>query len=232
MKEILLTQGKVAIVDSEDYEWLSQWKWQYHEGYATTAIYNPDGQTQTRVWMHRLIMDCPDDMVVDHRDGNGLNNFRSNLRVCTPNQNKYNQRPQEGRLSIYKGVTVRDGKYIARISKDETLYHIGVFTDEIASANAYNHYALQYFGEFARLNEVEYMAPEEWGRSKVEISRSSKYTGVSLDKKCGRFASYLWVKKKKHFLGYFDNEVDAVTARNKKVIELGLSESKLQGVVL
>lgn len=236
-REIPLTKGKVAIVDDEDYEFLSQWRWQYHEGYAVAGVYIGKVEDRNyyynkRIWMHRLIMECPDEMVVDHIDGVGLNNTRKNLRICTPDQNRYNQRPQTGRLSPYKGVTIRGDRYIARIRKEGVLYNIGSFTNEIACANAYNYYAKKYFGEFARINEVDWMSLEEWSKYKSEVSRTSNYVGVSLDRRTGKYESYLSVKNKKYFLGYHKTEKDAVIARNNKIIELDLDLGKLQEVVL
>ena len=84
MKEIILTQGQVALVDDEDFEYLNQWKWCAIKSrktyYTTRTIYIPCKMT---VIMHRIIMNTPLDMTVDHIDHNGLNNQKYNLRICT-----------------------------------------------------------------------------------------------------------------------------------------------------
>ena len=101
-KEIPLTQGKVAIVDDADFDWLNQWKWHYAAaGYAARAA----GGRKNRhiLYMHRLITDAPAEAHVDHRDHDGLNNRRNNLRIATPSQNRYNTRLSRG-SSKYKGV--------------------------------------------------------------------------------------------------------------------------------
>lgn len=101
MKEIQLTQGKVALVDDEDFDWLNQYRWYYHKGgtkltYARGRMHEGSNKL---VLMHRAIMNPPDNMVIDHRDGNGLNNQRANLWICT---NLENTRSSEERLGIIK----------------------------------------------------------------------------------------------------------------------------------
>src|ERR1043165_2122866 len=86
-REIPLTQGYVALVDDCDYEWLSQWKWCAHvaKGGRTAYAFRAKG-----IAMHRVIMNAPEGMDVDHRDHNGLNNTRANLRICTHAENQRN----------------------------------------------------------------------------------------------------------------------------------------------
>jgi hypothetical protein len=152
VKEIELTLGMVAKVDDEDYDWLNQWKWQAIKKETDIYARRTDG-----TYMHNLILGTKEGCIVDHIDNKGLNNQRLNLRHATIAQNQYNQKPRGG-TSPYKGVFRRDnGTFLARISKDRKSYHLGVFDDEIASANAYNHSAYEMFGEFAKLNEVPYM---------------------------------------------------------------------------
>lgn len=175
-KEIPLTQGKIAIVDDEDYEFLSQWRWQYTGGYARRTVYHGRDENGKRirdvVWMHRLIANPPDGMVVDHINGNEMDNRRDNLRVCTNKDNLRNQKRNKD--YGYKGVTKHSNHtWLVRLVYNKETIRIGVFSDEVASANAYNYYAQEYFGEFARLNEVPYMEKEEWmsyRRSKDKVS--------------------------------------------------------------
>jgi hypothetical protein len=104
MKEIQLTKGCVAKVDDEDYEYLMQWKWQAgsKKRYAQRArIIN--GKVSSTM-MHRVIMNITDTKVhIDHKDGDGLNNQKSNLRPCTRNQNQANRKKSKSGVSKYLG---------------------------------------------------------------------------------------------------------------------------------
>lgn len=139
MKEIQLTQGYITLVDDEDYDWLNQWKWtvikQGNSGYAYRGI-RVDGKNKT-VRMHRLIMDAPKGMDIDHIDGNGLNNQRSNLRIVTRRQN--NQNRHDKRTSIYPGVEwyERDEKWRATIRYKGKKIRLGIFKSEINAFRAY-----------------------------------------------------------------------------------------------
>lgn len=156
MKKIQLANNKgVVLVDDSDFEELSKNKWCIHQGkytaYAKTTVYR-DGKKKT-IRMHRLIMNAPKGMDVDHRDGNGLYNFRSNLRICTHSQNMMNQRRYAG-TSKYKGVSweKRWGKWEAKIRENGKDHYLGSSSSEIECAKMYDSAALKYFGEFARTN--------------------------------------------------------------------------------
>ena len=151
-KLIPLTQGKFAIVDAADYEWLSQYKWFVKKRKNTSyAESKKKGKT---VKMHRLITGAPPHLFVDHIDNNGLNNRRSNLRLCTQQQNIYNQRPRQGFTSRYKGVCryKKTKKYRSAIKTNGKSLSLGYFDDEIAAAIAYDKAAKELFKEFAYLN--------------------------------------------------------------------------------
>lgn len=95
MKEIKLTQGKVVLVDDEDYEYLNQFKWyalkNHRTYYAQRVIQN--NYIKRTLKMHRVIMDTPCGLEVDHIDGDGLNNQKCNLRNCTFAENRKNRKP-------------------------------------------------------------------------------------------------------------------------------------------
>lgn len=157
--EIQLTQGKVAVVDTADYGLVSQYKWHAMKvphvddlWYATTNVYA--GGRQARVYMHRLIMNAPKGVEVDHANHNGLDNRRENLRLASRSQNHGNMRKIRGTTSRYKGVCwyKRNGKWGARIQPRSTFIHLGYFDSEEEAARAYDAAAIRYFGEFARLN--------------------------------------------------------------------------------
>lgn len=152
MKEIKLTQGYVAFVDDEDFEYLNQWKWHAFNSrgilYATSYFCARNKQAYR--FMHRTIMDTPKNMVVDHIDHNGLNNQRSNLRNCTRSQNGSN-RHSSGR-SGYLGVTY-NGKYISsHIQSKGAVIHLGYCDNEIQAAKRYDAAARFFHGEFANPN--------------------------------------------------------------------------------
>ena len=151
VRYIGLTKGYFATVDAADYEALSQYKWTaLVTGSKVYAIRAEKGKT---ILMHREIMNAPDDRVVDHIDGNGTNNRRANLRVCTRAQNLYNSKPRPSR-SQYKGVRYdkRKQKWVAEITHRGKKHYLGSFNEEIQAAKAYDPQARQLFGPFAHLN--------------------------------------------------------------------------------
>ena len=158
MKEIPLTQGKVALVDDEDFELVSRFKWRAHsKGYAHTALYMGciGGKEQTcDVYLHRLIMRPPKGFQVDHINHNKLDcRRRSNMRICTNTQNSQNRLSRKG-TSKFKGVSWdRSGcKWRAQIRHDGTNIYLGLFDDELEAACTYDAKAKELFGEFAYVN--------------------------------------------------------------------------------
>jgi hypothetical protein len=161
MKEIELTQGKVALVDDEDYGWLNQWKW-FADKNKNTFYARRQGKTnngkQSAIRMHRLILNATNkETEVDHYDMNGLNNQRYNIRLCTGQQNRMNQKSRQGTSSKFKGVAWNKArkKWHARIGFNGEKKHLGLFISETEAALAYNKAATELFGEFARLNIIE-----------------------------------------------------------------------------
>lgn len=159
MKTIDLTQGHVALVDDGDYPLVRRLKWYAAKRgktwYAACNSKNADG-SPTLIYMHRVIVGATPDQQVDHRDGNGLNNQRQNIRFCTNAGNQANSRPHN-RRGWPKGVRWKGekNKWQARIVMDGRERHLGYFdTPEEASA-AYDAAAKVAFGEFARLNAPE-----------------------------------------------------------------------------
>ncbi len=158
MKEIKLTQGKVALVDDEDFEYLNQFKWYAYKSrntfYAGRKL-RLGVNKRAIIIMHREILGLKDSEIKgDHIDHNGLNNQRYNLRIATNAENCKNQKPREGCSSKYKGVSwhKRDKIWSVGIRINERRKHIGYFEDEIEAAKAYDKMAKLHFGEFACLN--------------------------------------------------------------------------------
>ena len=157
MKEIPLTQGKVAIVDDEDYEYLRQFKWYAQwDGWNWYAKRNVivNGKQKT-ILMHRVIMGVPNGRHTDHINHNGLDNREINLRICTAAGNQHNTGKQRNNTTGYKGVVITCGKYIkAQISNNGKRIHLGLFKTLEEAAKAYNEAAIKYHGEYAQLNEI------------------------------------------------------------------------------
>jgi len=146
---IALTKGKVAIVDAADFAWLSRYPWSAWQHGRT--FYARRGRANHIVHMHRQIMRPPPGYVVDHIDGNGLNNRRSNLRICTPAQNACNTRPALG-TGRFKGVFPAGDMWAAAIWHQGQEHWLGLFDDEIDAALARDQKARELQGQFAYLN--------------------------------------------------------------------------------
>lgn len=158
MKEIPLTQGMVALVDDDMYEFLDQWKWHASKSgdglyYARRNERDSEKRKSKRIYMHRLIMNAPAGTLVDHRDPNKtLDNRRENLRVCSKSQNAYNARISKRNKSGYRGVYRKNERWQAGIRINNRSIHIGYFTNPVEAAKAYDAKARELFGEFARTN--------------------------------------------------------------------------------
>lgn len=159
MKTIPLSKGFVAQVSDEDYETLAAHCWTAAVGkytvYAVRSVKAAHTVTgRTLVKMHRQIMQAADGEVVDHKDRDGLNNCRTNLRRCGQPGNVANGIRRTNNTSGYKGVSWARGsrKWAASLRKNYVRRHLGLFVDPADAARAYDAAALEAFGEFARLN--------------------------------------------------------------------------------
>jgi hypothetical protein len=155
MKRIVLTQGLVAIVDDDDYERVASQKW--YAGGSRSAIYarrdKMVGGKKIRIFMHRFIMNASDCAFVDHINGDGLDNRKANMRLCTPDENRRNIRKTRG-TSKYKGVCFHKarGRWQSFIQIDKKTLFLGLFDDEMSAALAYDTAARSHHGEFACTN--------------------------------------------------------------------------------
>lgn len=159
----LYKQGIITgyiLIDQELFEYLSQWTWrENHNGYVSRVEKHPDGRPkhQRTVIMHRTITNTPSDMVVDHINGDKLDNRKQNLRICTVGENNRNVNVCRNPLG-YKGVKRRKitkmESYNARIHVGNKRLHLGTFRTPEQAAIAYNEAAVKYYGEFAALNKV------------------------------------------------------------------------------
>lgn len=134
-----------ALVDDEDFEYLIDYRWRSNsKGYAIRS-HSVDGK-EIIVAMHREIMQPPPGLVVDHIDGNRLNNTRANLRVITQQQNLMNRRVFKNNSTGFKGVTFQHGKWHARIEKDGQAIHLSFHDDLKTAALVYDCAAVLLFG--------------------------------------------------------------------------------------
>lgn len=161
MKEIKLTQGKIAIIDDEDYDRvIAMGKWYFHHsGYAARSEHykKPCGKDAViHIRMHRVLFDIPKNMLIDHINGNRLDNRKCNLRICTPSGNARNAAVNKNSSSGFKGVTFfkKQSKFRARIAVDGKQIFLGYFDNPTEAASAYNFAAIKYHQEFAKLNQL------------------------------------------------------------------------------
>lgn len=152
MKQIPLTQGKFAIIDDVDFEWVNKYKWYFNSGYACTdKIVNGKA---IHLWMHKMIIKADVNQEVDHINGDALNNQRTNLRYVTRSQNQMNRGIHKNNKTGYKGVLIHKGKYLARITVNRKHIYLGYYTDPKDAAKAYNEAAVKHHGEYAKLNPL------------------------------------------------------------------------------
>lgn len=155
-KLVTLTKGFSAVVDDEDYDRvLALGSWKAHRPryvwYGEITIGGRDNKQS--IQMHRFILNAPNGLDVDHRDCDGLNNQKSNLRLATRSQNLAN-RPRCHSQTGYRGVQPehKSSRFIAQITVNKKRIWLGNFASAVEAARAYDAVAIQIYGEFARLN--------------------------------------------------------------------------------
>lgn len=150
---IPLTQGKVTVIDFDDFEKVRGHKW-YANKSSSGGFYAVRGNRK-KIYLHSEITECPPGMEVNHKDGDGLDNRQENFKICTHQQNMFGfQRKRENASSQYRGVDWRKqhNSWRARIRHNGKSVHLGLFDSEEAAALAYDTAAAKFFGEFASLN--------------------------------------------------------------------------------
>lgn len=203
VKEIILHgkygDGKVAIIDDEDYEKLIAYNWICNKQ-------NYVRETKTNFLIHRMILNLPkNNLQVDHIDRNPLNNQKSNLRICNPQNNKRNQTKYKGEFSSqYKGVSWKEQckSWVAHITTNKTEY-IGMFNNEVDAAHAYDKQAIELFGDFKCLNFPDF----DYSNYEIKINHTSKYYYVSKFK--NSYAATISYKGKTIHIGYYNSEIMA-----------------------
>jgi hypothetical protein len=157
VRELSLTCGMVAVVDDKDFDLLAGYSWSAVPAtrpkglFYAVATVRTAGKSRT-VYMHRLITGAPADIQVDHKDRNGLHNWRGNLRLATQSQNNANAKLVMG-VSGYRGVWKQPyDRWSAQIECGGVVHRAGRFGNPEEAARAYDKLAKSLFGEFATLN--------------------------------------------------------------------------------
>lgn len=158
MRKIKLTPKgleKTAIVDDEDFKVISKFKWRYHlsGGYASRNFLSEEGKQKT-ILMHRFIIGARPKEIVDHKNGNGLDNRKSNLRICTHAQNIQNQKLHANNTSGAKGVDwlPKKKRWRSRIQANKRGYVIGTYRTLDEAVAAYDAASRAIHGVFGRQN--------------------------------------------------------------------------------
>lgn len=224
MREIFVNSkvngNKIVEVDDDDFEKLNKIRWYIIKACNTFyAVGNYNAR------MHRIIMglNSNNNLVIDHIDGNGLNNQKSNLRICMTRENGKNIRVDNkgtlNSISKYKGVRwhKHNALWNARIMVDGKRIDLGGFGDEVEAAYAYNIAAIEYHGEFANLNKL----PDDFASTHIKRFPKSKYIGVTV--KNNKFIAQICISKKNSHLGVFDIEEDAAKAYDLQIIKFNLN---------
>ena len=147
--ELELTKGLKALIDADDVDRVSGNKWVASE--SGTRFYVVRGCGKTRQYLHRLIAGAQKGQCVDHINGNTLDNRKQNLRICTKQENSWNQKK---RNNLYKGVTKHKDKFSTRLMINGKNLYFGLHKTPEEAAKAYDKAAIKHFGSFARLNNV------------------------------------------------------------------------------
>ena len=224
MKIIYTNKGEEIFVDDEDYEELNSFTWYVlNNGYAMRT---PRKGHHKRMLMHRLIMDCPNGMFVDHINHDKLDNQKQNLRICTRIENCQNKNVPANNTSGVVGVTwheyTRNWEVGIKINKEHI--YLGVFEDFDEAVKIRKEAEEKYYGEFRNVDmkideEVISNSRQKNTSRKTPIDRkpmpnnTSGVTGVTWRKRNNKWVAYIRVNTKKIHIGYYVNLEDAIKAR-------------------
>lgn len=218
--------GKYAIVDDADSDLVAGYSWRGvisgNVLYAHTDMFI-DGKWRT-VRMHRFILNTTPSQLVDHKNGNGLDNQRNNLRIATRRQNRQNAKQKSDSTTKYKGVrkAVSGFQWQATITVNGKRVALGGYRTQWDAAKAYNDAATRYFGEYAKLNDLPEQ-PDADDQPLPEPPKSSPYIGVIYDKLRNKWhAQGPKLEGRIKRLGRYATQEDAAKARDAYCIKHGL----------
>lgn len=154
MKKIITTNGHVAFVDNEDYVKFGHYRWNALVIPGSGKVYISRYLDGKITYLHREILQAHGSFVVDHINGNPLDNRRKNIRICSRQQNTWNSKLNRKNTSGYKGVSLHkpSGKWVAKIKVNMKRIHLGLHKEKLDAARAYDNAAKLYFGDFAVTN--------------------------------------------------------------------------------
>jgi len=221
---------EAALVDTSLIEEIKKYSWSIGtRGYVMRMEYE-NGLYKKVILLHRIIVEPPDNMEVDHKDNNRLNNLKSNLRICTGSENGRNKKKYNNNSSsVYKGASwsTRDKNWVCVLSVGKKKFiNIGSFNNEIACAHAYNFYAHYYHEEFASVNE-NLPPSDSWFLERVKGKRVSVFKGVSYQSKSNKWISSIFNKGKLKYLKKYDYEIEAALRYNEEAIKMNIPFYKL-----
>ena len=153
--EVFFNDGSSFLIDAEDLDRISVMSWSKGKrGYPISHLSRKSKTGKRAVCLHRVLIQCPPNYDIDHISGDKMDNRKSNLRVCTHQQNMFNQKMRCTNSSGYYGVSFHKGarKWCAYIHIGGKKLHLGLFEDKQGAAEARDRAAELYFGEYARLN--------------------------------------------------------------------------------
>lgn len=232
MKQLPLTNGGFAIVDDEDYEELSKYRWHSAGGgYAWRMRPKKAGEKwDRRIGLHRHVMnlDEDDDRVVDHIDRNPLNNQKANLRICTEAENALNRSMLSSNKSGYKGVSWAKhlGKWRAQISFNRKIYSAGVHETAEAAYEAYCLKALELHREFANTEIKEFAELLEGREPHTPHRNKTGFKGVQYNAETKKWRAKIMRGGKGIYLGFFTTPELAHEAYLKAVRELSSAKEE------
>jgi hypothetical protein len=215
-RSIPLTQGKVAIVDDGDFEWLNQWIWFAY--FSRGVWYAARGEKNKLTRMHRAILKPRKGLVCDHRNGNGLDNRRQNLRAIKQANNTRNRRCCGGVSGIH-GVYpsfLPKKPWRARITVRGKRISLGCFSSKEKAKAARKAAEHKHYGEFRRIddNPVQITCPSPLPRRSLQKRNKSGYRNISWDAINGKWLVMMWDGKKSVNRGRFVDIGDAIKARD------------------
>lgn len=214
--------GKYAYVDDERFHALEEFRWVLgkfsKKFYACRKEWNYSTKRHDIVLMHRVITNAQEGDIVDHKDGDTLNCTLDNLRITDYAGNNRNRSVSErtGR----KGVSKCGKNYSATITVNKQLIHLGQYGSELHAKVAYNIAATKYFGDFARLNDIDNwqnIKPERVTKYHNSFRRdnTSGVRGVTWYKRYHKWHASIAFNKHRVSLGYFTDKSDAIEARKQ-----------------
>lgn len=236
MKKVPIFKDQFALVDDDDFDKVAHFKWHKFKSRNKSNCYakrnfRVNGVSRSQL-MHRVILGVTDSKtLIDHINGNGLDNRKQNLRICSNAQNSRNRDKVKNNSSGFKGVSYNKKLlcFESKIGLDNKTINLGLYRTEIEAAIAYNEAAVKYHGQFARLNNISFeqqaIKPE-----RIKRTKTCDYHGVFYVSSIDRWRATFVMNKQKYYIGQFKNAQDAAIAYNKKIKELNLPNSMLNKV--